>query len=288
MRTIYFLIIIFSVNCLYGQEIKSFDYCYSRDGGIYVYSPVNKKTELEIKQTDPYLSPDGTKLAYTVNSANGDRQIEVMDLFTKQKTLLNTNNKDCYGPVWSPDGKFIVYNAFINNIWQICLIDKDNHDPVIITKSQDISTECFSPNWSADSKKIFAQNMDSIFVFSKGADLIEKMPIAPMTDKDNISSLSKFLFTKDESKIVFDGSVDEPGFNEPPGAIFIFNRKTKTTKRLTPKGYWCSQPFLKGDKIYFTASKADSKFDNIFSIKIDGSNMKLLIRNGSDFTSKIK
>jgi len=288
MRTTYFFIMAFSLSFSYGQNTKSFDYCYSHDGGIYVYSVSSKKAELVIKQTDPYLSPDGTKLAYTTNSENGNRQIEVMDLNTKQKTLLNTNNTNCYGPVWSPDGEFIVYNAFINNIWQIGIIDKDNHEPVIITKSQNYTTENFSPTWSADSKKIVVQNLDTVYIFSKEANLIEKIPVNTFANQDDMTSFSRFCLTKDENKIVFDCSVDEPGFNEPPGAIFVFDRKTKTTKRLTPKGYWCSQPFLKGDRIYFTASKKDSKFDNIFSIKTDGTEFKLMLKNASDFTSKIK
>ncbi len=287
MRYIYFLILVFAAYTSYGQDIKSFDFCYSRNGGIYIYSVSKKMAHLVSKQTDPYISPDGNNLAYTVNNPKGDRQVEVMNLATKQKTLLHTKNSNCYGPVWSPDGQFIAYNAFIGNIWYICIIDKGNHNPVVITKSLNYGSGSFSPTWSADSKKILVQNMDTVFVFSTQAGLIEKIPISRMADQNDITSDSKFMLTSDESKIVFNCSVDEPGFKEPPGAIFVFDRKTKTTKRITPKGYWCSQPFLKGAMIYFTCSKSKSKFDNIYSVKLDGSNFKLELSNASDFTSKI-
>jgi Tol biopolymer transport system component len=287
MRSICLFILVFSVCGSYAQDIKSFDYCYTSKGGIYFYSASKKKAELIVKETDPYISPDGSKLACTVNSPKGDRQVEVIDLATKQKTLLHTSNNNCYGPVWSPDGQLIAYNAFINNSWFICIIDKDNHTPVVITKSLSYSTGAYSPTWSADSKKILVHNMDTVFVFTTQAKLIEKIPVASFAEATDITSASKFMLTSDESKIVFDCSVNEPGFDEPPGAIFIFDRKAKTTKRLTPKGYWCQQPFLKGDRIYFSASKKKSDISNIYSMKPDGSDFKLELSNGTDFTSKI-
>jgi TolB protein len=287
MRSIYLLILIFCAGISYGQDIKSMDYCYSVNGGIYVYSASKKKAELIVKGTDPYLAPDGSKLAFTLNSAKGDRQVEVIDLATKQKTILHTNNMNCYGPVWSPDGQFIAYNAFINSTWFICMIDKDNHSPVVVTKMLNYGTGAYSPTWSADNKKIVIHNMDTVFVFNTKSELLEKIPIAKFADPTDITSATKFILTNDEKKIVFDCSVNEPGFEEPPGAIFVFDRQAKTTKRITPKGYWCYQTFLKGDRIYFSASKAKSKINNIYSVKPDGSDFKLELSNCSDFTAKL-
>jgi TolB protein len=129
--------------------------------------------------------------------------------------------------------------------------------------------------------------MDSIFIFTTAASLVEKFGISSFADIIDISSDTKFLLTKDESKIIFNCSVNEPGYEGPPGAIFVFDRKMKTTKRISPKGYWFSQPFLKGDRVYFSGSKKGSQASNVYSIGIDGSGLKLELSNCSDFTSKL-
>jgi TolB protein len=130
MKPVYLINLIFCVYSAKGQNIPAFDYSFTTKNGVSVYSVSNKKAVVVNKQTDPYISPDGTKLAYTANAGNGDRHVEVTDLVTKQKTLLATKNNNCYGPVWSPDGQWIAYNAFINSTWFICIIDKDNHSHV--------------------------------------------------------------------------------------------------------------------------------------------------------------
>src|SRR5580700_9771685 len=105
MRTILLVLLSICSFNTFGQ-VRSYDYAYSNTKGICVYSAANKQEVLAAKHGDnPCISPDGTKLAYTVLSKNGDRTIGVIDLATKQKMLLNTGSNNCYGPVWSPDGK---------------------------------------------------------------------------------------------------------------------------------------------------------------------------------------
>ncbi len=63
--------------------------------------------------TDPQISPDGKQLALaTRDAADGPYDVSVMDLATKAMRKLTLNPASERAPVWSPDGKSIVFLSF--------------------------------------------------------------------------------------------------------------------------------------------------------------------------------
>ena len=288
MKHLILIVMILSGYITIAQGNKSYDYCYTRNKTIYVYSLAEKK-EYPVPlpySTDPSLSPDGKKVAYTAYDAKGERTVMTIDLNTKRKTLLNTGIKNCYGPVWSPDGQYILYNAFRKANWSICLIDKDNHAPVVLTKDAGSSLGYYSPAWTTDSKKILIQNMESIFILDLAGNRQKTYKIADFTDANSISSSSRFLLTADERQMVFDRSVDDAGLDEPPSAIFIHDMNTNRSARLTQKNFNCFQPVVKGNRIFFSGYKVKEKNASVYSMDLDGKNLKLEFRNTWDFSTK--
>ena len=62
---------------------------------------------------EPRLSPDGRRLAVTINEA--DREIWIYDLARGGQIRLTTNPDDDESPVWTPDGSQITYAASCDN-----------------------------------------------------------------------------------------------------------------------------------------------------------------------------
>jgi eukaryotic-like serine/threonine-protein kinase len=63
--------------------------------------------------SDPQISPDGKQLALAVrDSAAGNYDVAIMDLGTQAMRKFTLNPAVDRGPVWSPDGKSIVYLSF--------------------------------------------------------------------------------------------------------------------------------------------------------------------------------
>jgi Tol biopolymer transport system component len=82
------------------QQITIFD----RDG-----KEVSKVGEPGLYQ-GPAFSPDGTKLAVMKSDLKtGSRLIWVMDIDTGKAVAINDDTHPAQGPLWSPDGKYVLY-----------------------------------------------------------------------------------------------------------------------------------------------------------------------------------
>ena len=265
------------------KKAKAYDYCYSSSReGLFLYSLADKQeTRLHLDGTDPSLSPEGTRLAYTANAAEGnERRIAVMNLEDKKTTLLDSNCHNCYGPVWSPDGTHIAYNAYTDGAWSIKCIDTDNQHPVMIAKAANLQGGFYAPSWSADSKKIVLQDMSAIYLINLNGAIVKTIPMQQIDTVLMVSSSSLFLLNPKEDRIIFESDVDEdsPG-GEPPSAIFAYDLNDKKKTRISPMGYDCYHPVIKGDTLFFIGMKGNSKQYNTYSTDLNGGHFKLAFKN---------
>ncbi|MBS1502123.1 MAG: PD40 domain-containing protein [Bacteroidetes bacterium] len=271
-----------------SAQSKSFDYCYSGKGN-FVYSVADQKAYpilSGVSATDLCISPDGMKVAYTTNTKDG-RQIGVIDLNSKHKTTLNTQSNNCYGPVWSPDGKYIAYNVFNDQTskWSIAIIGTAPGSlPQVLTGKL---TECYMPAWTSDSRNVVVQDMNAVYRFDLPGNIVATINIPAPPKTFGASSSDRFIFTADNKKMVFTLEADEPGFNDgPPDAVFVYDMDSRTTLRLSPKGYWAEGVWLNGGRVLFTGGTVKSKAENIYTVGLDGKNLKILFRNARGISAK--
>ena len=264
-----------------------YNYCYTNSKGTCVYSVANKKEYVVLQEvSDPCLSPDGTKIAYTANLKDGSRILKVITLATKKKAILNTHSKNCYGAVWSPDGSMIAYNVFDTkkSIWNVAVIDTGHSEPKILTTKL---MSCYSPTWSSDNKSIVVQNLKKVYIFNLQGKILSSYKTTDLTNTLGPSSSDRFILTNNGNKVVFSTEVDEPGFaGGPPTALFIYDFVTHTSLRLTPKGYNAQGIIVNNDKVLFAGSKVKSPVQHIYTVNMDGSNFKLLFAHCSDISAK--
>jgi hypothetical protein len=272
---------------------KAYDYCYSNHSGLFVRNAGDTAgVHLTLSATDVKLSPDGTQLAYTdQNSPDHERRIGLMDLTTLQTTILDSACHNCYGPVWSPDGKYLAYNAMQGQQWNIKYLNIQRGKAAFITPQAE-NMGNFSPQWSADNKKIIVQDMAGVYIIDLNGNIVRTIDISSMDTTLLVSSSTQFLLTGKEDKLIFDcqvstDSTDVNDEGEPPPHLFAYDLDAKKLTRLEPKDHICYNPVLKGDTIFCSGYKPKGKGSlNIYGMDLSGAHFKLAFRGGQSFSCR--
>ncbi|GGB17858.1 hypothetical protein GCM10011511_47060 [Puia dinghuensis] len=278
--------VVFCAGCgIFSNPKGGFDYCYATSKGVYVGRYGKTPTRVYINGTDPCLSPDGEKIAYTdAGAPDRQRRIAVFDLEAGKVNFLDTGCHNCYGPMWSPDGDYLVYNAWTGKDWGIKYIDKDNQHAVLLAEPTDSLMGYTSPTWSADSKKIVVQNMNAVYIYGLDGKILQSVPFEQMDTAVSFSSASSFVLSKKEDKLIYWAEMEgEAGDDEPPAAVFVHDLGSGKSVRISPKGYDCWQPVLKGDTVFCNGKKGKAAGKgNIYRMDLDGGHFALAYKNRMD------
>lgn len=122
----------------------------------------------------------------------------------------------------------------------------------------------YSPTWCDDGKKLLVHNMSDVFIIDLTGNVLNSMPITQFRKDPAITSASRYLLSRDETNIIFDMDLDASNEDSPAG-IYVYNRKTQKISKITPAGYSCFHPVLKGDRIFFCGWKVNEP-----SVKAEG------------------
>lgn len=128
----------------------------SRYFHLYAYNPhylsFTPLTNGNWDDIQPSISPDGKSIAFS-SKQSGFWDIYVLDLATRElKQVTSTQDYDGV-PTWSPDGKWLAYETYLDGHLQISLASPDDpsQGPVRLTNN---SYNNFSPRWSPSGREI--------------------------------------------------------------------------------------------------------------------------------------
>ncbi|RZK63385.1 MAG: hypothetical protein EOO95_13595 [Pedobacter sp.] len=238
---------------------------------------------------DPAISPDGNKLAYTVNNTTGNRTIWVADLENKSQLQLHVNSSNYYQAMWSPNGNAIAFNIFNSkNLWKVGVIKADNTGYLILDSASAINV--YSPTWKNE-KELVAHDLKNLYTFNVDGKLVESRVIADLIGKDfMIASSNHFFYSEDGTKLIFNaGNSDAPdGLTGPSEAAYILNIASKKIERLSPKGVNVPYIFVTADdRIFYSGSEKPYTQSKIYVSDLKG-NIKTLVDKGLNPTGALK
>ncbi|MGD8318411.1 MAG: hypothetical protein PVH76_11715, partial [Myxococcales bacterium] len=123
----------------------------------------------------PRFSPDGTKVAYSVWRRGGYRDIQVIDLQTREIVEVTHDRAMDTGPAWSPDGSRLYFSSDRTGIANIFAWEPDSGNTVRLTN---VVSGAYTPAPSPDGTQLAY-----IGYTSRGYDIylldLEETPVRP-------------------------------------------------------------------------------------------------------------
>jgi len=239
--------------------------------------------------TDPAISPDGNKLAYTLSDSAGNRSIWIADMENKSQGKLQVNSNNYYQAMWSADGGAIAFNIFNSkNLWKIGVIKTDNSGYVMLDSASKINV--YAPTWKNE-KEIVGQDLTKLYTFDRTGKLIDTKLIADLIGNEfSIASSNRFFYTKDGAKLIFNaGNTDVlDGLTGPSEAVYILDLASKKVQRISPKGINVPYVFLTADdRIFYSGAEKPFTQSKIYVSDLDG-NIKTVVDKGNNPTGALK
>lgn len=129
MKTLIIIINIFVIYFLSPIFAFGYEIAFNKNGYVYVFDSV--KTEVlktDLKSYDFCFSPDGKKICAvqdtSTNDKIGKRYLIIYDIKTKQIVELKISRNQCFGPMWSSSGRYILFMYLHNDSdWKPAIYD---------------------------------------------------------------------------------------------------------------------------------------------------------------------
>ena len=268
---------------------KNFALAY-QDGDKIVATSIDTMKQISFGgATDPAISPDGNKLAYTLSDSAGNRSIWIADMENKSQGKLQVNSNNYYQAMWSADGGAIAFNIFNGkNLWKIGVIKTDNSGYVMLDSASKINV--YAPTWKNE-KEIVGQDLTKLYTFDLTGKLTDTKLIADLIGKEfSIASSNRFFYTKDGAKLIFNaGNTDIlDGLTGPSEAVYILDLASKKVQRISPKGINVPYVFLTADdRIFYSGAEKPFTQSKIYVSDLEG-NIKTVVDKGNNPTGALK
>lgn len=174
---------------------------YDRGGKIFVADLDGTHSKKIAEGAWPEISPDGTRVAFNTegdakNRPGPGRHIAIADVASGKTTVVpNIPSDNCFGPVWSPDGKQLAFSIMADKAWHLGLVNADGSDFRLV-KNPELRPEAFgAPEWARDGKSIFCHDLDNIYHIDLDGNVLKKWELAKILTDASMNSgdrLSRF------------------------------------------------------------------------------------------------
>lgn len=261
---------------------------FERDDAVWI---ANLDGTGEKKISDgifPAISPDGTRVAFVTvekSAANYIRRIAVVEITGGKATIFkDVPSNNSYYPVWSPDGKRIVFTLRENEFWDLATIAPDGSKFRFLKKGLPNEATLYSPSWARDEGSIFYQNMTNIYQISLDGAVLAQWNIEKLIPNGGMNGDGRIAVSPGGKRLLLSTDMGEENhridWDGPPAALWIFEMATQKAARITQKTFFgWDGCWIDNDNVLFLSQPAGEKSTSIYRMSINGKNLKRLIKN---------
>lgn len=268
---------------------KEFSLAY-RDGDRIVVASMDTMKQISFGgATDPAISPNGTKLAYTVSDSAGHRSIWVADLEHKTQAQFPVDNDNYYQAMWSPRGIKIAFSVLNKEgRWKVGVINADYSGYQMLDSTS--VRNIYSPTWKNE-RELVGHDLINLYTLDVSGKVIGKQPLENLIGRDlSLSSSNRFFYTRDGKKLIFNAGNKDVVKNPvgPNEAVYVLDLVSKKTTRISPEGVNAPYVYVTADdRIFYSASKISESNFQIFADDLKG-NFKMIVDKGMSPTAALK
>ncbi len=238
----------------------------------------------------PDISPDGTRVAFNTqgdakNRSGPERHIAIVDVATGKVTVLKDIPSDnCFGPVWSPDGKQLAFMIMADKKWQLGLVNADGSGFRLATNSEVNNDGLGGLEWSRDGKWIFCHDLDNLYQVGLDGKTTNKWALSKILTEASMNSGDRLSASPDGKSLLMDvdcgAEHERKNWDGPQPAIQEFELGSEKAVRLTGKNDFVWEPFWLSDNEFLCIMQKENENEpSIYRMSIDGKNPKLIVKH---------
>jgi TolB protein len=238
----------------------------------------------------PDISPDGTRVAFNTegdakNRPGPERHIAIADVATGKVTVLKDVPSDnCFGPVWSPDGKHLAFMIMADKQWQIAFVNADGSNFHFLQNAELKHDGVGGQEWSRDGKWIFCHDLDNLYQVDLDGKIVNKWELSKILTDAGMNGGDKLSVSPDGKSLLMDVDTgaehERKNWDGPQPAIEKFDLGAEKAVRVTGKSDFVWEPFWLSDREFLCImQKENEKEPSIYRMSVDGKNAKLLVKH---------
>ena len=219
------------------------------------------------------------------NRPGPERHIAIADVASGKVTVLpNIPSDNCFGPVWSPDGKQLAFSIMADKAWQLGLVNADGSGFRFV-KNAELRPEAFgAPEWARDGKSIFCHDLDNIYHIDLDGNVLKKWELSKILTDASMNGGDRLSISPDGNTLLMDvdcGSEHErKNWDGPQPAIEKLDLTADKAVRVTGKDDFVWEPFwLSANEFLCIIQKENENEASIYRMSLDGKNPKLLVKH---------
>jgi TolB protein len=242
---------IFGLATSFGTESSHIKIAFTRGESIWVANLDGGGAKKVARGSWPDISPDGARIAFSTDEPDKKtgpvRHIAVIDIATGKTTVFKRMPSDnCFGPVWSHDGRRIAFYILAEKNWQIGVVKSDGTDFHYLKKADQNGLSYWSVCWARDDKSIFCQDLEHLFHFSVDGSLIKRWNIGQLADGGTMNSASRLEISPNGQHLIFEVDLaaehGRTNWDGPQPAIYTLDLAAEKAVRITGKNDFAWDP----------------------------------------------
>jgi TolB protein len=262
---------------------------YAKGSILYVANLDGSSAKKVANGASPDLSPDGAKLAFhTGDTTAKESYIAIADVATATAAVVpNVPGKMARGPVWSPDGKQLLFQIYADDDWHIAVIGADGSGFRYVKRAEPDHRSYYSIAWAPDGRGFYCQDLDTIYLLGLNGALQDQWQTARLFPHGAMTKDSRIAVSPNDSALLVDVQMNEEvtrkNWDELPPAIWSLNLVNGRATRVTPKNAFAWKPCWITSETFLCLIQTEAATEpSIYRMSADGKARQALIKNARD------